>query len=517
MSVVVAAPWIRATAFIFFAWFPASAQAAQVGIRPALRAHTKSGNAIGISAGGGGGPQRHIAYREKMTNNYDVQYTVNVTVGGQAVSMVMDTGSFELLVFSDHCKPCGGTGLYRDAISKTFKDGGFESEHNFGSGTTKSKEAFENIVVGPYTLKHQHFWEVVGADMPILEDDFFHAIMGLGPPRTALKFAEINSKLMHERLDECRAGYCEPRQMNEAVRHFDEVVEHAKEAVAVSEAIGLNSVSICLGRHPGSPGYFVWDDPASEEVPSMFTTLNVVGDVYWSVHLTDVRLEEEFGESEGKALGCTSKNSCTAVLDTGTSLLVAPRDVIDKVQQTLDDWVDPAGDCSDLSGLPNLEFKLNGKLFSLPPESYIGQIDGDVDEDIQRLMPSLKSNSVLDAESCKPLILAADADTQNGQLWILGMPFFRKYYTTFHFSEHGSIAHKVSVAVADEQCRPGELQESQLREEPTAARRSKPLRIDASKLVMPHILRRAAAGVKAPQSLTEQPEQVAPVNPYIGV
>merc|ERR1719502_1928612 len=59
---------------------------------------------------------------------------------------------------------------------------------------------------------------------------------------------------------------------------------------------------------------------------------------------------------------------------------------------------------------------------------------------------------------CEPLIMSMDADSQFGQLWILGMPFFRKYYTTFHFLQReGRLpeAAKMSFSEQNGDCEPG--------------------------------------------------------------
>merc|ERR1719436_528410 len=51
-----------------------------------------------------------------------------------------------------------------------------------------------------------------------------------------------------------------------------------------------------------------------------------------------------------------------------------------------------------------------------------------------------------------------DADSNAGQVWILGMPFFRKYYSSFQFVQKKGkvpIAASMSFSEQDGNCSPG--------------------------------------------------------------
>merc|ERR1712139_604043 len=107
-----------------------------------------------------------------------------------------------------------------------------------------------------------------------------------------------------------------------------------------------------------------------------------------------------------------------------------------------------------------------------------GLVSGDVYDDLAKYMPerfmkrhknrmakkhkrvtNLKGKDPYDDESssdsdwsyCEPLIMAMDADSQFGQLWILGMPFFRKYYTTFQFLQREGRAPEAATMSFSEQ------------------------------------------------------------------
>jgi len=121
----------------------------------------------------------------------------------------------------------------------------------------------------------------------------------------------------------------------------------------------------------------------------------------------------------------------------------------------VDTWVSEGGTCDDLSRLPDLEFELGGVKLSLPAETYIGQAYGEIAEDISAFMPNYKRTELSSStvSNCQPLIMTIDVDSDDGPMWILGMPFFRKYYTNFQFNN--SIAGSMAFSVADENCEPG--------------------------------------------------------------
>jgi len=266
----------------------------------------------------------------------------------------------------------------------------------------------------------------------------------------------------------------------------------------------------------------------------------VKGDLYWSATLSNVKLGAniDIGTSEfnmdGYHLGCNPLmgENCSVVIDTGTSLIVAPARITEMITRLIDKWQDEGGDCDDLSSLPDLEFEMNGKPFSLPPTSYVGTMSGEPQSDLKALLPKVfgekRENSPYgNRGNCVPLIMALDADSQLGSLWILGMPFFRKYYTSFQFETQaipemptpigmGGTSSQIHLtrdprnlraatmafSVQDLKCRPGIKPEAEVAAKKKAGfigkhRRGPPvkaqLHIDASKLRVPHFIRKAQA------------------------
>jgi hypothetical protein len=312
-----------------------------------------------------------------------------------------------------------------------------------------------------------------------------------------VKFAKADVDEVHAELDDyIKGGGKMTKKIRHTVTHYDDVLDHAKKTVSLAENLELGNISICLGQESGSGGYFTWNDNATTLDPSRFTTIPVVGDLYWSAPMTNVNVDMALVTTTKKkggtkdtgtvSLGCKEEN-CSAVVDTGTSLIVAPNGVWERLYELLDIWISEGGDCDDLSKFPDLEFELNGHAFSLPPDGYIGYIDGEEYDGLTKLFGNRKRKLL--SGGCQPLIMSMDVMSDDGPMWILGMPFFRKYYTNFQFAKASNGRLKgsaMSFSVADKACMPsspagkGEL----LREGPSMPMPSR-LRVDASKIRFP--------------------------------
>jgi len=480
-----------------------------------------------VSTAIGGKPARKY-YRQPLENDGDALYFGTITVGGQSIKALVDTGSFELLVFGVNCSICGPPEvLYNGSKSGTYVGSDFEAMHSFGSGTTLSIEAYDDIAIGPYKIKSQVFWEVVDADMEFLMEGTFQAIFGIGPPTSAIRFAEEDAAAVHEdfKTNAARGQDITPRTKS-MVRHYDDLVKHAKNTTSVAEHLAFSEVSICLGKESGSSGVFIWND-ATWRKSDRFTETKVIGDFYWSAQLGQVQLANATAAQNTSAkvksavgnrvLGCSDHN-CSAIIDTGTSLLVVPSTVTEEVYDLIDTWMDAGGSCDDIRGLPDLHFQLNGLQFTLPPESYIGEVVGDFSDDLSTFMPaSFRRRHEARWSDCMPLLMSMDAQSQFGSLWILGLPFFRKYYTTFKFIQNVGFRPEPSTMLfseADEKCNPAfglgpdqkRAFEAQLGGDAGALRsgpRKAKLRVDAKKIRIPHWIRRVHAQSQGKRKLDQ--------------
>jgi len=120
---------------------------------------------------------------------------------------------------------------------------------------------------------------------------------------------------------------------------------------------------------------------------------------YWQVEMRDVLLDKD-------PLGlCSGKDRCKVAVDTGTSLLAGPSDVVDMLIEKLA----VAEDCSNFNELPTIGFVVGDNILRLEPEDYVSQNGG----------------------SCTLGLMSLDIPPPRGPLFIFGDPFLRKYYTVY--------------------------------------------------------------------------------------
>jgi len=119
---------------------------------------------------------------------------------------------------------------------------------------------------------------------------------------------------------------------------------------------------------------------------------------YWQVAMDDITLEN-------KNLGLCSPDKCQVAVDTGTSLLAGPTDVVAALVEKLQ----VADDCSNLQSLPDLGFIVGGHTLNLKAEDYVSQ----------------------HSTGCALGLMSLDIPPPKGPLFIFGDPFLRKYYTVY--------------------------------------------------------------------------------------
>merc|ERR1712193_328126 len=127
---------------------------------------------------------------------------------------------------------------------------------------------------------------------------------------------------------------------------------------------------------------------------------------YWEVSLDGLK----FGDS------AIVSSSMKAIIDSGTSLLAGPKDMVSKIA-TAAGATSLAGkeyivDCGKVSSLPDLDITLGGKAFKLTSKDYIIQAS---------------------SSQCLFAFIGMDIPAPAGPLWIMGDVFMRKYYSVFDY------------------------------------------------------------------------------------
>jgi len=129
---------------------------------------------------------------------------------------------------------------------------------------------------------------------------------------------------------------------------------------------------------------------------------------YWEVAVDDVVVNNHPQEL------C---QHCFAAIDTGTSEIAGPSQVVDSLALR----IGALTDCSNFDELPTLGFVMAGHIVNLEPKDYID----------------------VTGNSCQLSIMALDVPPPKGPLFVLGIPFLQKFYTVY-----SSAARSVGFAVA---------------------------------------------------------------------
>jgi hypothetical protein len=158
--------------------------------------------------------------------------------------------------------------------------------------------------------------------------------------------------------------------------------------------------SVFLASNEGEESEILFGAYRPEHVASSLFWVPVMkGTGFWQVPIDAISLH-------GINLGNTSNSS--AILDTGTSLLAGPPDVVNDIL----DKLNVATNCSNFASLPDIGFVVDGHVLSLSPQDYVDRDAG--------------------KNECTLPLMTQDVKPGEGPVWILGDPFLRKYYTIYN-------------------------------------------------------------------------------------
>jgi len=117
---------------------------------------------------------------------------------------------------------------------------------------------------------------------------------------------------------------------------------------------------------------------------------------YWEVQIEDITLD-------GKAQELCK--NCHVVVDSGTSMLGGPTDIIDKLSKLLE----VNDDCSNYKQLGKVGFIMGTRILNLEPKDYV----------------------ITDGSQCQLGLMPLDVPPPKGPLFLFGIPFLQKFLTVY--------------------------------------------------------------------------------------
>ncbi|KAF5760506.1 putative phytepsin [Helianthus annuus] len=234
-----------------------------------------------------------------LKNYMDAQYYGEIGIGtpAQKFTVVFDTGSSNLWVPSSKCRlslPCLFHSRYRSGRSQTYKANGKPAAIHYGTGSISGYFSEDNVQVGDLVVNDQMFIEATREPGVTFLAGRFDGILGLG-------FKEIS------------IGDAVPVWENMVNQHL------VKDQVF---SFWLNRKS-----EDGEGGEIVFGGVDPKHFTGEHTYVPVTQKGYWQFDMGDVLVG-------GKPTGfCTS--GCSAIADSGTSLIAGPSEVIKQINDAI--------------------------------------------------------------------------------------------------------------------------------------------------------------------------------------
>lgn len=294
--------------------------------------------------------------------------TISLGNPPQAFKVVFDTGSGNLVVPSSSCKTTGckphakyDPDASTTAESVNSEDGDSALEITFGTGKIDGRLIKDELCIGESLCVDASFIAAEHETTEPFEDMPFDGILGLG-------FKDLSADSSFNIVDALKAK----------------------------------------GRLPGGQFSFHVTDGSDSEITfggyrrdlaaSEVVWAPVVRESFWQVMVDDIAVD-------GSSKGLCGSAKCQAAVDTGTSMLAGPSDVI----QQLGVLVGAETDCSNYNSLPKLGFKIGDAILELEPDDYMER----------------------SGHRCSLSFMSLDVPPPKGPLFILGDPFLRRFLTIF--------------------------------------------------------------------------------------
>lgn len=234
-----------------------------------------------------------------LKNYMDAQYFGEIGIGSppQNFSVIFDTGSSNLWVPSSKCffsVPCYFHHKYKSGSSSTYRKNGKSCKITYGSGTISGFFSQDTVQVGDLVVKDQIFIEATKESSLSFLLAKFDGILGLG-------FQEIS------------VGNYPPIWYN-----------MAKQGLIENEVF-----SFWLNRDTDdmNGGEIVFGGVDSKHYKGDHTYVSVSHKGYWQFEMGDFLID---GQSTGFCSG-----GCSAIVDSGTSLLTGPTTIIAQVNHAI--------------------------------------------------------------------------------------------------------------------------------------------------------------------------------------
>ncbi|KAH8399806.1 hypothetical protein KR215_003020, partial [Drosophila sulfurigaster] len=310
-------------------------------------------------------PQTRSVNGEELSNSMNMAYYGAITIGtpAQDFKVLFDSGSSNLWVPSNTCDSyaCEVHNQYDSSASSSYVANGESFSIQYGTGSLTGILSTDTVNVNGLSIASQTFAEATNEPGTNFNDAKFDGILGM--------------------------GYQSISQDNVVPPFYKMVSQGLVDSSVFSFYLARAGTSTTNG------GELIFGGSDSSLYSGDLVYVPVSEQGYW-----------QFAMAGASVDGYSLCDDCQAIADTGTSLIVAPANAYELLNEILN--VDDEGlvDCSTVSSLPVITFNIGTGSFTLEPSAYIIQSDGECQSAFQYM---------------------------GTDFWILGDVFIGQYYTEF--------------------------------------------------------------------------------------
>lgn len=396
-----------------------------------------------------------------ITNFEDAQYYGVVSIGTppQDFKVVLDTGSSNLWVPSKHCSifniACDLHNQYDANKSSTYRANGTEFSIQYGSGACSGFISQDTVTLGGISVKNQLFAEVTKEPGLTFIAARFDGILGLAWPKIAVTGATpvftnmvdmglvdkaefafyLNRNATAGSGGELTLGGVDPTHYTGDFHVVPLTTGKLAETYWAFEfedfSVDGNSMTNC-----GAEGCIAIADSGTSLLAAPSDIAKAINKKIGAVGILTEECDELIEQYapqiiDGLIHRYPAKQICKSIhLDNGICNYIvgliekglaanATKEEIEHAVETVCQTLpNPAGestvDCDKIPSLPDVSFKINGKVFTLTPEQYI-----------------LKVGAAGQYQCLSGFI---GLDVPAAPLWILGDVFMGVYYTKFDYA-----------------------------------------------------------------------------------
>ncbi|XP_078403894.1 pepsin A-like [Cetorhinus maximus] len=311
---------------------------------------------------------------DPLINYLDMSYYGAISIGTppQSFTVIFDTGSSNLWIASVYCTSpsCKNHREFAPRKSSTYQATNQPLSIQYGSGSMTGILGYDTVTVSSIRVRHQEFGLSKTEPGRSFANSLFDGILGLAYPSIA---------------------------SSGVTPVFDNMMSQ--------DLVSQDLFAFYLTRQPGGFGsevVFGGVDPS--HYTGQINWVPVTHQTYWQISLDGVSIN-------GQLVACSE--GCQAIVDTGTSLLMGPKEAISIIQLFIGATQGYSGlssiNCNNLPFMPDVVFTINGIDYPLSPSEYALKLQGECISGFDGMyLPS-----------------------SSGGLWILGDVFIGPYYSIF--------------------------------------------------------------------------------------